>query len=186
MRPIQQSASDASGMGSLDNGSLAAILGILEAMLYNLPSESEARVRLLSKLMEQEYGKIDQVLALRESARRPLAAMAPEFERLRREYAAMPGAREEDVQEAIYADKIDSGYWHVLERANYVLAWLMMEDDDAQAHIRRRLGNTWTEIIDELDESFTHYDNEHELRGAGGETIAEITHALTEYLRSLV
>lgn len=186
MRPIQQSASDASGMGSLDNGSLAAILGILEAMLYNLPSESEARVRLLSKLMEQEYGKIDQVLALRESARRPLAAMAPEFERLRREYAAMPGAREEDVQEAIYADKIDSGYWHVLERANYVLAWLMMEDDDAQAHIRRRLGNTWTQIIDELDESFTHYDNEHELRGAGGETIAEITHALTEYLRSLV
>jgi beta-catenin-like protein 1 len=47
-------------------------LGIISSLLTNLPPDSNNRLRLLAKLVDNNYEKIDKLIEIREAARRRL------------------------------------------------------------------------------------------------------------------
>lgn len=56
-------------------------LSIVSSLLTNLSSESPARIRLLSKFVENNYEKIDKLLEIRESAQRRLVDTEADIKR---------------------------------------------------------------------------------------------------------
>ncbi|KIO32831.1 hypothetical protein M407DRAFT_96181, partial [Tulasnella calospora MUT 4182] len=60
------------------------ILGIISSLFSNIPSDSTARVRLLTKFVESDYEKVDRLLEIRESAEARLAVTNKEIEQERR------------------------------------------------------------------------------------------------------
>lgn len=57
---------------SLASDDIAHSLGIISSLLTNLPAESNNRVRLLAKFVDNDYEKIDKLIEIRESARKRL------------------------------------------------------------------------------------------------------------------
>lgn len=169
------------GADALNKESMTPLLGMLQAMLYNLASDEAPRLRLLTKLAQPS--KMHAVLAWRDLAHEPLDALTPALEKLRAAYAH-EGVPPADIHAAVLAEKVDTGWWDILERCDHIIAWLMMEDDHAQAELRAALGPKLAGVIAELDESLVHYEAEN-VAAAGGESLAEVTRALADYLRSL-
>lgn len=60
------------------------VLGIISSLFSNIPSESTARVRLLTKFVEGEYEKVDKLLEIRESAEGRLVETNKEIEQERK------------------------------------------------------------------------------------------------------
>lgn len=125
------------------------ILGIISSLFSNIPSDSTARVRLLTKFVESDYEKVDRLLEIRESAEARLAVTNKEIEQERRVSSSiMLGqytgsfllrclhqemiADGEDVgpedEDRWYLRKVDGGLF-TLQTADYILGWVCMEDD---------------------------------------------------------
>jgi beta-catenin-like protein 1 len=62
---------------------MSHILGILSSLFSNLPSESPARMRLLTKFVEGTYEKVDRLLEIREGAEARLKVAEQEIEQER-------------------------------------------------------------------------------------------------------
>lgn len=164
------------------------MLGLLASLLHNLASDSAPRIRVLAKFVEQDYAKIDRLLELRETTlmrvRKEERGIAHE-ERL---FAAR-GMDAEAIQELAYLRRLESGLY-TLQLTDYLLAWLMMEDDGAQAHIRMLLDRTNQPLQAVIDTLIEYRDNVGDARVAGGDEgeglpIQGIVQALLEYVQGL-
>ena len=104
------------------------VLGILSSLFTNIPSETPARLRLLTKFVENNYEKADKLLEIRDSAHNRLTAVDAEIEKERKQLVADGdeiGAEEEDTW---YLRRLDGGLF-TLQTVDYILAWICMEDD---------------------------------------------------------
>lgn len=164
------------------------VLGIFASLLHNLASDSAARLRVLAKFVEQDYAKIDRLLELREAivarVRRAERSIADE-ERL---FQAR-GMDREAITELAYLRRLESGLYS-LQLVDYLLAWLLMEDDGAQAHIRMLLERNAVPLQDILGTLQEYRDNLGDaVVAAGGEEggmrTQDIVQALLEYVQGL-
>lgn len=121
------------------------ITGILSSLLTNLPAESPARLRLLTKFVEGTYEKVDRLLELREDTVRRQEIVEEEIEQERKvcvklicvEYVTETphqnlieeGGEVQPVQESMwFMRRVNSGLFGT-QKLDYILGWLCMEDD---------------------------------------------------------
>ncbi len=106
-------------------------LGILSSLFTNLPSDSPARIRLLAKFVENNYEKTDKLLDIRTSAQTRLTVVDREIDA---EKEALLRAAEEigGEEEEWYLRRLDGGLY-TLQTVDYILAWIIMEDDGVSA-----------------------------------------------------
>lgn len=159
------------------------VLGILASLLHNLGSESAPRLRVLSKFVEQNFAKVDRLLELRETTVARLRVVERE---VAQERAATEGAEEEE-EELFYLRRLESGLF-TLQLVDYILAWLVMEDDGVKTHaemLLRRSGLSFRDVARVLRE---YADNVGDATvAAGGEEMRtrDILQALLEYVEAL-
>ena len=109
----------------------AHTLGILSSLFTNLPSDSPARIRLLAKFVDNNYEKTDKLLDIRTSAQTRLTVVDQE---IGAEKEALLKAAEEigGEEDAWYLRRLDGGFY-TLQTVDYILAWIIMEDDGVGA-----------------------------------------------------
>lgn len=106
------------------------ILSILSSLFSNLPSDSPSRIRLLAKFVESNYEKTDKLLDVRESAQARLKIVDREIEAEKKAIKedGEDGEEEGEEEDAWYLRRLDGGLY-TLQMVDYILAWVMMEDD---------------------------------------------------------
>ncbi|KAF8897577.1 Catenin-beta-like protein [Infundibulicybe gibba] len=92
---------------------IAHILGIISSLFSNIPSDSPGRIRLLTKLLE-----------IRDGAQTRLKMTELEIE-VEKENAQ---DKMEDDEDDWYLRRLEGGLF-TLQTVDYILAWLIMEDD---------------------------------------------------------
>jgi beta-catenin-like protein 1 len=109
----------------------AHTLGILSSLFTNLPSDSPARIRLLAKFVDNNYEKTDKLLDIATSAQTRLVVVDREIDA---EKEALLKAAEETggEEDAWYLRRLDGGLY-TLQTVDYILAWIIMEDDGVGA-----------------------------------------------------
>ena len=109
----------------------AHTLGILSSLFTNLPSDSPARIRLLAKFVESNYEKTDKLLDIRTSAQTRLTAVDREID-AEKEALLKAGEDIGGEEDAWYLRRLDGGLY-TLQTVDYILAWIIMEDDGVGA-----------------------------------------------------
>lgn len=112
------------------------VLGILSSLLSRLAPESPERTRLLAKFVENDYEKVDKLLEIRDNARNLLKKADQEIEaeksRKRGDGEGNDGEDEDEDggldEDGIYLRRLDGGLF-TLQVVDYILAWIIMEDD---------------------------------------------------------
>ncbi|GLB33859.1 putative DUF1716-domain-containing protein [Lyophyllum shimeji] len=115
----------------------AHVLGVISSLFSNLASDSPARIRLLAKFVEANYEKVDKLLEIRDNARIRLRGTDAEIEKEKQEAAD----EEEDTSEleaTWYLRRLDGGLF-TLQTVDYILAWIIMEDDGIRTHALQML-----------------------------------------------
>jgi len=140
------------------------ILGIVSSLLTNLGSDSTHRIRLLAKFVEGGYEKVDKLLEIRDGARKRLRNTEEEMEQEKQDLMTIEGedAITPEVEDIFYIRRFDGGLF-TLQIVDYILAWLMMEDDGIRAHSLRMLdrGNqTLQDILQTLRIYHDHIDDD--------------------------
>ncbi|KAF5322334.1 hypothetical protein D9619_000901 [Psilocybe cf. subviscida] len=138
----------------------AHILGIVSSLLTNLPSDSPSRIRVLAKFVEGEYEKIDKLVELRDAARKRLKATEMQIEK--EKSALEDGNDQEELDELLYIRRLEGGLF-TLQTLDYILAWLIMEDDGMKTHALKMLGRgnqTLEDILATLRIYRDHVDEE--------------------------
>ena len=72
LTPVKTSKRSNAKEISLTLDDISHNLGIISSLLTNLPADSNSRIRLLAKFVENDYEKIDKLIEIRESARKRL------------------------------------------------------------------------------------------------------------------
>lgn len=107
------------------------LLGLLVSLFTNLASESPARFRLLAKFVEGSYEKVDRLVELRDEAEGRLMGVERAIDEERK--AGSGEAEDEEEQEQVwYLRRLEGGLF-TLQMVDYVLAWLIMEDDGVRS-----------------------------------------------------
>ncbi|RSH89598.1 hypothetical protein EHS25_002149 [Saitozyma podzolica] len=147
------------------------LLGILVSLFTNLASDTPARIRLIAKFIEADYEKVDRLLEMREVAETKLRAVNREITAERRVMEANREEVSDEDETEWYLRRVDAGL-SSLQNADYVLAWVCMEDDGAMMHARillDRKNQTFADVIEVLEELKENVGDEEE----GGEGEAE-------------
>ncbi|WVN86043.1 uncharacterized protein L203_101201 [Cryptococcus depauperatus CBS 7841] len=130
------------------------MLGILASLFTNLESDTAPRIRLIAKFVESGYEKVERLLELREGAEGRLGPVIKEISHERQVMEANKEEVTEQEETEWYLRKIDAGL-ATLQSADYVLAWVCMEDDGAMTHARlllSRKGLSFNHVIGVLQE----------------------------------
>ncbi|GFZ44825.1 hypothetical protein JCM24511_02551 [Saitozyma sp. JCM 24511] len=147
------------------------LLGILVSLFTNLASDTPARIRLIAKFIEADYEKVDRLLEMREVAETKLRAVNREIAAERRVMEANREEVSDEDETEWYLRRVDAGL-SSLQNADYVLAWVCMEDDGAMMHARTlldRKNQTFADVIEVLEELKDNIGDQEE----GGEGEAE-------------
>lgn len=104
------------------------LLGILVSLFTNLESDTPNRIRLIAKFVEADYEKVDRLLEMREVAEARLSAVNKDIAMERRVMEANQEDVGEEEEAEWYIRRMDAGL-SALQNADYVLAWVCMEDD---------------------------------------------------------
>ncbi|KAF8974523.1 DUF1716-domain-containing protein [Flammula alnicola] len=150
------------------------ILGIISSLLTYLPSDSACRIRVLAKFVEGEYEKIDKLLELRDGARKRLKTTDSEVEKERQDILNTEGEHglSSDAEDAFYIRRLDGGLF-TLQTVDYILAWLMMEDDGIRNHALRMLdrrNQSLEDILQTLRLYHDHVDDDYATSGTEATT----------------
>lgn len=103
-------------------------------MFSNLASESPARIRLVTKFIENNYEKVDRLLDVRESAEARLKAVNKEIEAEKKQMTEDGEEIGEVEEDRWYLQQLDGGLY-TLQTVDYILAWICMEDDGVNASL---------------------------------------------------
>lgn len=114
------------------------ILGIISSLFSNIPSDSPDRIRLLTKFVENNYEKADKLLEVRENAHNRLKVVDTEIEAEKKETLADGGETESEDEDLFYLRRLEGGLF-TLQTVDYIIAWVVMEDDGIRGHITQML-----------------------------------------------
>ncbi|KAG7449155.1 DUF1716-domain-containing protein [Guyanagaster necrorhizus] len=107
-------------------------LSIVASLFSNIPSDSTERMRLLTKFVENNYEKVDKLLDIRDSAKARLQKTDTEI-------AADKASPDNDMDEdSLYLRRLNGGFY-TLQIVDYILAWIVMEDDGIRTHALQML-----------------------------------------------
>lgn len=129
------------------------MLELIMSLFNNLKSESIERMRLVSKFVENEYEKVDRLVEMQRAVQERLRPVEMDIAERNREQAD-----DEEMQLSSYLDRINHGLFS-LQLIDYLVAWLVMEDDGILQHIKMlfsRNGNSLEQVVDTLKE---YYEN---------------------------
>ncbi|KAG6890575.1 hypothetical protein C0992_000583 [Termitomyces sp. T32_za158] len=112
------------------------ILGVVSSLFSNIASDSPARIRLLAKFVESNYEKVDKLLEIRDGARARLNVVEAEISKEKNDIS--DGEERSDLEATWYLRRLDGGQF-TLQTVDYILAWIIMEDDGIQAHASQML-----------------------------------------------
>ncbi|WAQ83576.1 hypothetical protein PtA15_4A24 [Puccinia triticina] len=118
------------------------MLGIIVSLFFNLESDSQLRLRLLTKFVEESYEKVDRLIEIREGFRA----------RVHHFIANSPFLENEMDETEIYLMKLDAGLF-ALQLTDVIIGWLCMEDDGVRDHFKmllKRNDQDFGTITDEL------------------------------------
>lgn len=168
------------------------VLEIVASLLNNLPSDSVERIRLISKFVEKEYEKLDRLVEVHFAARDRLQNTELE---LRKELLKIDDEDldEEEWESTAYIRRLDGGMF-TLQLVDYCLAWLIMEDDGIQSHVKllfNRRESTLNEIIKTLQQYHANIGDdviisESERNDEEPLRLKEVLVQLVEYVLSLL
>jgi len=121
---------------------------------------------LLAKFVEEDYEKVDKLIELRDDARKRLNSTEAEVEVDRQAILASEGDEglSSDVEDSFYMRRLDGGLF-TFQTVDYILGWLIMEDDGIRTHALRMLdrrNQSLQDIIRTLRLTFEHIDDEAE------------------------
>ncbi|KAI0832413.1 DUF1716-domain-containing protein [Trametes gibbosa] len=116
----------------------AHTLGIVSSLLSNLASDSPARIRLLAKFVEADYEKPEKLLEIRDAAQGRLKATEKEIEEEEKRMKAEGEPVESEMDDLWYLRRLDGGLF-TLQTVDYILAWIVMEDDGVRTHVQKLL-----------------------------------------------
>ncbi|KAI0921129.1 hypothetical protein AcW2_006206 [Taiwanofungus camphoratus] len=146
-------------------------LGIISSLLSNLPSESPARIRLLAKFVENSYEKAEKLLEIRDAAQGRLTVVDKEIGDEKRTLLAENeeiGPQEENLW---YLRRLDGGLF-TLQTVDYIIAWIVMEDDGIRAHVQQMLNRRSKALQDIVSTLRMYYDNVDEDQLSGQEGVS--------------
>ncbi|KAF9567315.1 DUF1716-domain-containing protein [Agrocybe pediades] len=156
-----------------DSEDIGHILGIISSLLTNLPSESQSRIRVIVKFVEADYEKVDKLLDIRDAARKRLSTADAEIQKDKQDILEEEGedGLTPDVEDGFYLRRLDGGLF-TLQTVDYILAWIMMEDDGIRQHCIRMLGRRnegMKDILQTLQVYYEHVDDDEGDKGADSE-----------------
>lgn len=126
------------------------MLELLMSLFNNLKSDSMERIRLVVKFVEKEYEKVDRLVEMRRTVQGRLQPL---------DASTSPRNGDDDeTQLAAYLERIDHGLFS-LQLIDYILAWLIMEDDGIVHHVKmlfRRTSDSLDSIVDTLKEYYSN------------------------------
>ncbi|KAI0005002.1 Catenin-beta-like protein [Russula compacta] len=157
-------------------------LGILSSLFTNLPSDSPARIRLLAKFVESNYEKTDKLLDIRTSAQARLTVTDREID-AEKEEMLKTGEEIGDEEDAWYLRRLDGGLY-TLQTVDYILAWIVMEDDGVRDHVRQMLNRRDKSFLDVVSTLQIFRDNIDEGELNIGISQREILQHLIAFLES--
>ncbi|KAG6902221.1 hypothetical protein C0995_002853 [Termitomyces sp. Mi166 len=126
------------------------ILGVISSLFSNIASDSPARLRLLAKFVESSYEKVDKMLEIRDGARTRLSVVEAEISK--EEKDTTDEEERSDLEATWYLRRLDGGLF-TLQAVDYILAWIIMEDDGIRAHalqMLRRQNQSLKDIVQTL------------------------------------
>ncbi|PCH41028.1 DUF1716-domain-containing protein [Wolfiporia cocos MD-104 SS10] len=153
-KPSKKQKAHASAPASEDT---SHTLGIVSSLFSNLPSDSPARIRLLAKFVENSYEKTEKLLEIRDAAQGRLKIVDKEIDAEKQLLAEGEeiGPEEEDLW---YLRRLDGGLF-TLQTVDYILAWIVMEDDGIRAHAQQMLGRRSRSLKDIISTLQIYHDN---------------------------
>ncbi|KAI1795224.1 Catenin-beta-like protein [Ganoderma leucocontextum] len=160
----------------------AHTLGIVSSLLSNLASDSPARIRLLAKFVENSYEKPEKLLEIRDSAHTRLKVtekeIADEKKRMEEDDEDLEG-----MEELWYLRRLDGGLF-TLQTVDYILAWIIMEDDGIREHVRRLLERKNQSFKDVVKTLQIYHDNvdDNTANAEGAPSQREILHNLIAFM----
>lgn len=122
-------------------------LGITASLFTNLATDSPSRVRVLAKFVEGTYEKTDKLLDLRSTAAARLATVEREIAQERKVMEMEGETPGPDEEGAWFLRRLDGGLY-TLQTVDYILAWLLYEDDGIRAHVKTMLGRRNKSFVD--------------------------------------
>ncbi|KAH9077192.1 DUF1716-domain-containing protein [Lactarius deliciosus] len=159
-------------------------LGILSSLFTNIPSDSPARIRLLAKFVESNYEKTDKLLDIRTSAQTRLAIVDRDIDAEKKALLeADEGVGSEE--DAWYLRRLDGGLY-TLQTVDYILAWIVMEDDGIRTHALQMLNRrnmSFKDVVSTL-QIFSDNIDDGEGNESDGISQREILHHLMAFLES--
>ncbi|KAI0750797.1 DUF1716-domain-containing protein [Daedaleopsis nitida] len=164
----------------------AHTLGIVSSLLSNLASETPARTRLLAKFVENSYEKPEKLLEIRDAAHARLRATEKDIESEKQRMEA-EGEDLEDMQDIWYLQRLDGGLF-TLQTVDYILAWIVMEDDGIRTHVQKlldRKNQSFKDIVKTLQiyhDNVDDDDTDANANADGAPSQREILHNLIAFL----
>ncbi|CAG8478240.1 13480_t:CDS:10, partial [Acaulospora colombiana] len=105
------------------------IISIIVSLLKNLPLESEHRLRLIGKFIENDFEKVDRLLEMRESYESRVAVVDKEIEKEKEELE--DDDDEQDLEE-FYLRRLDAGLF-TLQMIDLTVAWICHEESKVRS-----------------------------------------------------
>ncbi|KIK06662.1 hypothetical protein K443DRAFT_88620 [Laccaria amethystina LaAM-08-1] len=130
------------------------ILGIISSLFTHLASDSRGRIRLLTKFVEGDYEKVDRLIELRDAAQSRLRMTDLELDAERQ----LSENGEATSSDSTYIRRLEGGLF-TLQTLDYILAWLIMEDDGIRLHVIRMLSRKNQSVNKIVETLRVHYDN---------------------------
>ncbi|KAJ8503048.1 hypothetical protein ONZ45_g11193 [Pleurotus djamor] len=165
------------------------ILGIMSSLFSNLPSDSTARIRLLAKFVEGTYEKVDRLLDIRDSAQSRLKVTDADIEKEKKTIIADGDEITSEEEDAWYLRRLDGGLF-TLQTVDFILAWIIMEDDGLREHAQKMLARknqSVQDIVRTLQITFDNVgDNDDTSMDVDSEKGVEASLTQKEILRSLI
>jgi beta-catenin-like protein 1 len=176
-------------------------LGIISSLFTNLPSDTPPRIRLLAKFVENNYEKADKLLDIRTSAQARLTVTDREIDAEKQDLLEAGENFGTEEADAWYLRRLDGGFY-TLQTVDYILAWIVMEDDGVGAtrlhghmllivsqirdHVRQMLNRRNKSFQDVVSTLRVFRDNidEGELNNADGISQRDILQHLIAFLES--
>ncbi|KAF8914668.1 DUF1716-domain-containing protein [Mucidula mucida] len=131
-------------------------LSILASLFSNIGSDTPERTRLLMKFVENNYEKVDKLLDIRDSAKARLQVTDKEIEEDKQLLN-----EDDDIPmdaEAWYLRRLSGGLY-TLQTVDYILAWVIMEDDGIRTHALQMLNRKNQTLQDIVSTLQLYHDN---------------------------
>ncbi|EXX77513.1 hypothetical protein RirG_023090 [Rhizophagus irregularis DAOM 197198w] len=125
------------GLKTLFAAFMQHIMGIIISLLKNLPPDSEARMRLINKFIEDNYEKVDRLLEIRESYEAKVENVNKEIEE---EKETLDGD-DSEMEELYLRRRLDGGLF-TLQLVDLTIAWICFEDSAIKEHVSILLNRT--------------------------------------------